>query len=514
MKSVLNATPIKLISTFLILALLLVAMPAQSAQAATITVSTCDEASLKTAISNAISGDTITISCSGTIVLTSIITIDKDLTIEGSGADQLAISGNNTSMVFRINGSTLAEITGLTIQNGYASDDGGGLANAGTLTLTDVNFSNNSAADNGGGLYNFNGSVTLKDVTFSGNSAASSGGGAYNYHGAIELTNVVFFDNSATENGGGLGNRDKATLTDVIFLENTASGSTSSAGGGMYGYAGGTTTELRNTTFSGNSAAYGGGMFNYRSNPSLTNVTFSDNSATSSGGGLYNEGSTPTLTNVTFTDNSATTSGGGIYNRIDAPTLKNVIIANSTGGDCIGSLDSSSANNLIEDTGANACGLTNGANGNIIGTDPDLGPLQNNGGFTQTHALLTSSDAIDKGANCPADDQRGVVRPQRAACDIGAYEAGASILIMSSSSPSTGATLESLNSILVNFNEDALNDGSNKAANYADNYLLVERGANGSFDTLSCAGVVSDDLKQIISSATYTNNGGSAVNDN
>jgi hypothetical protein len=75
---------------------------------------------------------------------------------------------------------------------------------------------------------------------------------------------------------------------------------------------------------------------------------------------------------------------------------------------------------------ANACGLTNGANANLIGSDPNLGPLADNGGATQTHALLSGSPAIDAGDNstCPATDQRGVARPQGSACDIGAYELG------------------------------------------------------------------------------------------
>jgi hypothetical protein len=89
--------------------------------------------------------------------------------------------------------------------------------------------------------------------------------------------------------------------------------------------------------------------------------------------------------------------------------------------------------NLIEDTGANACNLTNGTNGNIIGQDPNLDPagLQNNGGPTQTIAVLAGSAAINAGdeAVCAAPpvnglDQRGFVRPGGGFpnCTIGAYE--------------------------------------------------------------------------------------------
>ncbi|HZY41745.1 MAG TPA: choice-of-anchor Q domain-containing protein, partial [Anaerolineae bacterium] len=85
--------------------------------------------------------------------------------------------------------------------------------------------------------------------------------------------------------------------------------------------------------------------------------------------------------------------------------------------------NAASSNNLIEDS-ANACGLTNGVNGNIIGQDPVLGALANNGGFTQTHSLLAGSPAIDTGTNtgCPATDQRGAVRPAGVRCDVGAFE--------------------------------------------------------------------------------------------
>ncbi len=174
-------------------------------------------------------------------------------------------------------------------------------------------------------------------------------------------------------------------------------------------------------------------MYNRSSNPTLTNVTFSNNSAFWQGGGLYNDNSNPVLTSVTFSGNSITKipapfNGGGIYNyNNSSPTLKNVIIANSpTGGDCVNAsstLNAASSNNLIEDA-TYACGLSNGVNGNIIGSDPNIGPLANNDGFTQTHALLAGSSAIDAGndVSCPLTDQRGVMRPFGLHCDIGAYE--------------------------------------------------------------------------------------------
>jgi LPXTG-site transpeptidase (sortase) family protein len=259
-------------------------------------------------------------------------------------------------------------------------------------------------------------------------------------------------------------------------------------------------------------------MYNDKSDPTLTNVTFSSNTAVI-GGGMYNyRFSNPTLTNVTFSANFASNFADGMLNTTGSrPTLTNTIIANNNSLGCFGWLHPASSNNLIESTGSNVCGLTNGVNGNIIGNPtanaqyPFLGALTDNGGFTQTHALLTGSPATDAGATCPATDQRGVTRPQPAggACDIGAYEAGAIIPVVQSSDPSTNATITSLFSITVVFNQDMQDDTSVKGAENTNNYLLVERGANNTFETISCAGgTAATDTPQTISAANYINTGG------
>jgi hypothetical protein len=304
------------------------------------------------------------------------------ITITGNGEANTIIQANAapktaTYRVFEVNGAGNLTLSSLTVRNG------------------DCNFSYTYAplAILGGGIFNA-GTLTVSNVTFSAN-AASYGGGMYNYHSNATLTNVTFSINSA-DGGGGMYNSDSSPT-------------------------------LMNVTFNANSSDYGGGMYNVYSSPILTNVTFSANSASvGSGGGMQNYYSNPTLTNVTFSANSAS-YGGGMQNHDSSPTLKNVIIANSvSGGDCYNSastLNASSSNNLIEDA-INACGLTNGANGNIIGLDPKLGPLANNGGSTRTFALLVGSPAINVGTNsgCPATDQRGKTRPQDGTCDIGAYE--------------------------------------------------------------------------------------------
>ena len=327
------------------------------------------------------------------------------------------------------NSSSNPTLTDVIFRENSANGSGGGMANAtSNPSLTAVTFISNTTNINGGGMNNMSDSnPTLTDVTFTGNEA-NFGGGMANGSSAPVLTAVTFMSNTATTYGSGMYNNYSDTeLTDVTFYGNHSA----TQGGGMYNNQSSPT--LTNVTFDQNSvSSYGGGLRNYgNSHPTLTNVTFSGNHADSHGGGLLNANSNPTLINVTFTGNSAISDGGGMANFNSHPTLINVIFANSTaGGDCklfdSSTIAAGSSHNLIEDTGSAACGLTNGVDNNIIGQDPDLGPLQNNGGKTLTHALLPNSPAIDAGddVNCPADDQRGKERPQPTGgqCDIGAYE--------------------------------------------------------------------------------------------
>ena len=315
-------------------------------------------------------------------------------------------------------------LTNLTF-SGNTADSGGGIYNNGSNpTLMNVTFSGNSG-NGGSGMYNYaNSNPTLTYVTFNNNNSVFEGGGMLNYLSNPTLTNVTFSGNSAQRGGGMSNTYGNPTLSKVSFIGNIAY-----EGGGMSNQINSNPT-LTDVTFSGNSAInFGGGMYIGDTSPTLTNITFSNNHAGFRGGGIYNIQSSPILTNVTFSGNNVTNTnnGGGLYNSYSAPTFINTLIANNTsGGDCVnesGSLSAASSHNLIEDS-ANACGLTNGTNGNIVGQDPNLGPLQDNGSFTQTHALLTGSPAIDMGddAACLLTDQRGLSRPQGVHCDIGAYE--------------------------------------------------------------------------------------------
>jgi hypothetical protein len=170
---------------------------------------------------------------------------------------------------------------------------------------------------------------------------------------------------------------------------------------------------LNDLTVANGRAFGGGGIFNDGGTLEVNNSTISGNSAHDNNGGIGNTG-TATVSNSTISGNSAN-NGGGILTSGGTATLKNTIVANNEGGNC-------AALTLTDDGGnlewpGNDCRFA-------LSADPNLGPLDANGGPTETHALQRPSAAIDAAVACPppATDQRGVSRPQGAACDIGAFE--------------------------------------------------------------------------------------------
>ncbi|MHC4609460.1 MAG: choice-of-anchor Q domain-containing protein [Planctomycetota bacterium] len=373
------------------LALILLISIASSAHAATISVTTLSDevnsdgdCSLREAIQAANSDspvdacaagdgtDTIIVA-PGTYLLgipganedanaTGDLDVTSDLALSGAGAADTIIDGANLDRVVHVDpqgAGVSVEISGITIQDGDGGG-GGGIRNSGTLTINGCTVLSNT----GSGIFNLhNGTLFLNDSTVSGN-AAQSGGGVLN------------------------------------------SG----------------TGAISNSTITGNAAGSGGGIFNGGLNVatiSIDNSTISGNIG-SSGGGLNNgNGASAVISNSTVTDNE----GGGIVN-FGPLSLKNTIVAINgffgSDNDCAGDPPSSAGHNLDSD---GTCDLT--ASGDITGVDPLLDLLLDNGGPTFTHALLSGSPAIDAGSpDCPppAMDQRGVPRPQGAACDIGSFE--------------------------------------------------------------------------------------------
>jgi hypothetical protein len=295
----------------------------------------------------------------------------------------------------------------------------------------------------GGGLYVSGSALTIATSTISSNNATGgdagvlggggpADGGGISNGGALTVSNSILSGNSAGY-GGGISNGGALTVSN-----STLSGNSADQGGGISN--GGALT-VSNSTLSGNSAyLYGGGIYN-RGTLTVSNSTLSGNSATDiyygSGGGIYAYLGHSNLTNVTLSANRSTFFGGGLYVYFDLPVLHNTLIAGNFRGatgttrdDVYGGLDPGGDYNLIGD-GTGMGGLNNGVNGNQVGSasapiDPLLGPLQDNGGPTLTHALLRGSPAIDAGSNAYATDwdQRGPGYPRivNGVIDIGAFE--------------------------------------------------------------------------------------------
>ena len=410
--------------------------------AATITVTNTNDdgpGSLRQALVDANGGDTITFAVTGTIGLTSAeLVIDKTLTLSGPGPDLLAVSRTSKTQfrIFHVTPGQTVNIEGLTISGADVLDYGGGILNdQSTLTLTNCSVVDN-AADNGGGIYsNDGGSVTIINSIISGNHAV---GGPYAYGGGVfgnslTITNSTISGNSAVAAGQktfgvGGGVAGGGTMTNSTITGNYAG----LDGGGISG--GGTIT---NCTISNNGA--GGGTNNFpgtgggiSGGGTISNCTISGNSVFGGkgpglGGGIFAAG-TVTISNSTFSGNYVIESGNGagIYNQATLE-IGNTILNRGVFGENVfnnGGTITSAGYNLSSDDGG---GYLNGP-GDLINTDPLLGSLQDNGGPTQTHALLPGSPAIDAGdpsfAPPPWYDQRGpnFYRLRKDRIDIGSFE--------------------------------------------------------------------------------------------
>jgi hypothetical protein len=407
--------------------------------------------SLRYALTNAADNDHITFGVTGTINLTGVLpTLAHSISIDGPGAAQLTVrhnTGGNYGIFTAGTGATVS-ISGLSITNGQAQAFGGGIFNDhGTLTVSDCSIDGNWAGNSGGGIYN-RGTLTVSNCTIGspGNGNMTAGGGVgfglgagiYN-RGTLTLSNSTVSGNEGVY-GGGIAN----VSGDLTILYSTISGNTvfvfSGGGGGIYNEDG--TVTLSNSTVSGNHAdppGDGGGIDNYGT-VTLNNSTVSGNSAAGYGGGIANYG-TVTLNNSTVSGNSSFASGGGIYNNYPDFTLhaRNTIIAGNTALD--------GAPDLYDNLGSlghNLIGNTQGGYGfdvtDLLNVNPLLGPLQDNGGPTQTMPLLAGSPALNAGdpAQLGMADQRGVVRS--GGVNIGAYQASATAFSLPAPATATAGT--------------------------------------------------------------------------
>jgi hypothetical protein len=384
------------------------------------------------------------------VLLQSVIVRNNEATQAGGGVNIL-------------NGATL-KIVNSSIEDNEAKgiteySGGAGIYNLGILFMTNVSVEGNSAHDLGGGLNN-QGAADLTTVTFTGNEThgGTGGGGIYNA-GTLSMNSCVFQDNLTDENnigdGGAILNAGTAVINGLEAYSNTAGG----FGGAVANEKTGVLT-LNDATLSGNSADMGGGIVNDGGQATLGGVLIYDNTAKYSGGGIINTNhATMNIFNATLSENTAGDLGGGIANGGASANMfavnvtiasnsaensfshdsspgsgihflggltnfVNVLLAYNTGRNC-GGADIDGGMNLSSDSSCQFSGYAN-----IYNIDPLLDPLADNGGSTMTRALQIGSPAIDTGTEwlAPHVDQRGVERPidgnldgiQRT--DIGAFE--------------------------------------------------------------------------------------------
>lgn len=292
-----------------------------------------------------------------------------------------------------------------------------------TLTIRNGTIERNSAAPSFRLLHVGSGaSLVLETATMRAGvlNTVYNGGGVFNL-GTLLVVGSTFSDNGAYPGtGGAIQNGGALSVASSFFSGNGASV------GGAIANAG--TLSVAGSTFSQNFGEFeGGAIWNVWTISVIQNSSFSAN-VSLDGGAVYNQNLIGSITNTTFVF-------GGISNRPNAQILElaSSIIAKSTG---FNPRDISNAGTIVSAVNnvvgiGDGSGLTNGVNGNLVGSsavpvDPLVGPLQDNGGPTLTHALLTGSPAIDAGSNpaALATDQRGpgFSRASGAQADVGAFE--------------------------------------------------------------------------------------------
>lgn len=362
-------------------------------------------------------GGVVTFACGSSPVTISLTTVDdssgshmsitQTTTISGDGL--ITLRGNGSDRIFYVDGSQLS-LDGLTLSHGRA------------FTAT---ASIHSA---GGGIFVANsGAVTITNSILSDNQAEFGGAVRFFDGGRLVVNNSSFVDNLAFYAGGAiLIESQTGTLPMIATIMNSAMISNTVTQDNPFGF--------------GN----GGAIGSFNATLTLVNSTLAHNSALEGGAIIITRGvdNSAFITNTTIVSNSASLGGGilaksGSFNN-GSSSIKNTIIAHNvadTGSNCAEAKLTSNGNNIASDS---SCDFN--ASGDLSNTDPLLGPLANNGGVTLTHAPLPGSPAINAADDtaCAANpinnvDQRGILRPQGAKCDIGAVEANTNLTLVKNS---------------------------------------------------------------------------------
>jgi hypothetical protein len=359
--------------------------------------------------------------------------LNASVAIQGPGANLITVDGTSFSGIFTVGSAATVKISGLTLSNAAQS----AITNAGTLTVYATIFSANrwyepvyNGNTGAGAITNF-GTATVRDCTFSDNSGPS--GGAIGNYGTMTISYSTLSENFSYYTSGAIYNTGALTINNSTLVRNevasfvTQTGSgTTAEGGAIYMSSG--TLSISSSTLDNNEAV--GTPATSGSTPS--GYRWSTPAGSGYGGGLYVAGGTVTIDHSTLADNRAyggtgggIGDGGAILSTVGALQVYDTILADNTATDDAPDLEGgiiSLGHNLIDDP----TGSSGFVASDLLNVNPKLGLLQNNGGPTQTMALLPGSPAIDAGdnTNAPAYDQRGPGFPRivNGAIDIGAFE--------------------------------------------------------------------------------------------
>jgi hypothetical protein len=426
------------------------AILAPSASAATFQVTTTADSgagSLRQALVDANAApdaDTIVFAAgvTGQIALGSELLASEPTTIEGPGAGVLTLNGTDATRILSVNTSGAeVSISGLTFADGLTTGSGGALQSDNTaLTIRDSVFTGNDAGGHGGAIHVNRGSLTMSGSRLSGNTSNDYGGGLHVEYLSAPLTvsDSTITGNTAGRYGGGLSVYDQSAP--IVVERTTLSGNAAITGDG-----GGIWFEdvyenqpvtVRNSTVSANTAGEGGGGISFGENFSgdnlVVNTTVVGNTARAGAGIVFGDQDTAnerlgtfSLRSSTVTGNTATEAGGGVlrgvprdyYSSDSALTVLGSVIAGNTAG--TGGPDFGQANITGDLTIGNslvgeidrASFVEDPAGTVLIGVDPKLGALADNGGPTQTRLPALDSPLVDAGlAGGLETDQRGLAR--------------------------------------------------------------------------------------------------------
>ncbi len=393
-----------------------------------------------------------------TVTLDSVDATNNDAAVAGGAFALLSgvvtqlrndstVTGNNAGVL----GGGVFNAGDLTVKSSSVDDNdsgfqGGGIYNGSTvatdlpkLVLDDSSVDDNTAATAGGGLVTIKGAtLTATGGHINGNSAVGGGGAVVSDGAPASFDGTDFVDNTASASGGGaLLNSGTTTIANSNLVGNHAIRTSGNTGLGGAIYSGSNTASavtsltIEASTLAANEAYAASVLVTFSPGSGATNTTSINRSTITGNSSESNTGAIAqfhplTITGSTITDNTAV-GGSGALSMVVPGTVSvaGTIVSGNSGPDCSAAVSDGGYN--LGDTGDASCGFSP-ANNDVAG-DPGLGALLDNGGQTGTRKPGPSSPALDRipagtATLCGAGglDQRGISRPQGAKCDIGAVE--------------------------------------------------------------------------------------------